>query len=288
MALPRATVSPFSLTGSEEDLISPQLATKLQCTMQPFDLDVDAFTPGICTRITQIATKVQFSVQQAPFERDFLVSPLTGCDMLIGNPWMTTHVPLIDSKSSTFFIIEDVPSPITITCDRSLPGVIEGDYNVFKRGIWYWSGFCKASCRQGEGASYVKRDVKHVVSGFAASFLLTTAVVSSDLLAAGSAHALDSTIVQTAFQRACVGCHVGGGNIIQPGATLTSSDLQRNGLSSTDDIYKIIYSGKGRMPGFGERCAPRGQCTFGPRLSDKEIRSLADFVRLQADQGWKQ
>ncbi|MCO5574588.1 hypothetical protein L7F22_028376 [Adiantum nelumboides] len=155
--------------------------------------------------------------------------------------------------------------------------------------IWYWSGFCKASCRQGEeGGSYVKRDVKRAVSGFAASFLLTTAVVSSDLLAAGSAHALDSTIVQTAFQRACVGCHVGGGNIIQPGATLTSSDLQRNGLSSTDDIYKIIYSGKGRMPGFGELCAPRGQCTFGPRLSDKEIRSLADFVRLQADQGWKQ
>ncbi|MCO5563596.1 hypothetical protein L7F22_017243 [Adiantum nelumboides] len=72
--------------GSEEDLLSPQLATKLMCTMQPFDLDVDAFTPGIRTRITQIATKVQFSVQQAPFERDFLVSPLTGCDMLIGNP----------------------------------------------------------------------------------------------------------------------------------------------------------------------------------------------------------
>ncbi|MCO5547740.1 hypothetical protein L7F22_001191 [Adiantum nelumboides] len=47
-------------TGSEEDLLSPQLATKLQCTMQPFDLDVDAFTPGIRTRITQIATKVPF------------------------------------------------------------------------------------------------------------------------------------------------------------------------------------------------------------------------------------
>ncbi|MCO5593551.1 hypothetical protein L7F22_047565 [Adiantum nelumboides] len=108
-------------TGSEEDLISPQLATKLQCTMQPFDLDADAFTPGIRTQITQIATKVQFSVQQAPFERDLLVSPLTGCDMLIGNPWMTNHVSLIDSKSGTFFITEGVPSPVTITCDRSIP-----------------------------------------------------------------------------------------------------------------------------------------------------------------------
>ncbi|MCO5568550.1 hypothetical protein L7F22_022249 [Adiantum nelumboides] len=45
-------------TGCEEDIISPQLATKLQCTMQPFGLDVDAFTPGIRTRITQIATKI--------------------------------------------------------------------------------------------------------------------------------------------------------------------------------------------------------------------------------------
>ncbi|KAI5054936.1 hypothetical protein GOP47_0030081 [Adiantum capillus-veneris] len=138
-----------------------------------------------------------------------------------------------------------------------------------------------------EGVSYVKGDLKHGVAGFAATFLLTTAVVSSNLLAADSAHALDPAIVQTAFQRSCVGCHVGGGNIIQPGATLTASDLQRNGLSSIDDIYKIIYSGKGRMPGFGELCAPRGQCTFGPRLSDEQIRSLAEFVRLQADQGWK-
>ncbi|GKV36875.1 hypothetical protein SLEP1_g44960 [Rubroshorea leprosula] len=29
------------------------------------------------------------------------------------------------------------------------------------------------------------------------------------------------------FQKACIGCHDGGGNIIQPGATLFTKDLER-------------------------------------------------------------
>ena len=40
------------------------------------------------------------------------------------------------------------------------------------------------------------------------------------------------------------------------------------------------------MQGFGENCTPRGQCTFGARLQDDEIKLLAKFVKLQADQGW--
>lgn len=38
--------------------------------------------------------------------------------------------------------------------------------------------------------------------------------------------------------------------------------------------------------GFGENCKPRGQCTFGPRLQEEEIRLLAKFVKIQADRGW--
>lgn len=38
--------------------------------------------------------------------------------------------------------------------------------------------------------------------------------------------------------------------------------------------------------GFGERCTPRGQCTFGPRLQEDEIKLLAEFVKAQADRGW--
>ncbi|EPS71609.1 hypothetical protein M569_03154, partial [Genlisea aurea] len=90
----------------------------------------------------------------------------------------------------------------------------------------------------------------------------------------------------TLFRRACIGCHVGGGNILQPGATLFSRDLTRNGVDSEEEIYSVTYFGKGRMPGFGEKCSPRGQCTFGPRLKEDEIRVLAAFVRAQADQGW--
>lgn len=88
------------------------------------------------------------------------------------------------------------------------------------------------------------------------------------------------------FSRSCIGCHDGGGNVIQPGATLFLKDLQRNGVDTEEEIYKVTYSGKGRMPGFGENCTPRGQCTFGPRLQDDEIKLLAEFVKLQADKGW--
>ncbi|KAL7089675.1 hypothetical protein ACP275_13G198700 [Erythranthe tilingii] len=90
----------------------------------------------------------------------------------------------------------------------------------------------------------------------------------------------------TLFRRACIGCHVAGGNIIQPGATLLSKDLQRNGVDTEEEIYRVTYYGKGRMPGFGENCTPRGQCTFGPRLREDEIQLLARFVKSQADQGW--
>ncbi|CAK7336993.1 unnamed protein product [Dovyalis caffra] len=88
------------------------------------------------------------------------------------------------------------------------------------------------------------------------------------------------------FNRACIGCHDAGGNIIQPGATLFTKDLERNGADTEEEIYRITYFGKGRMPGFGENCTPRGQCTFGPRLQDEEIKLLAQFVKSQADQGW--
>lgn len=42
----------------------------------------------------------------------------------------------------------------------------------------------------------------------------------------------------------------------------------------------------GILQGFGEKCTPRGQCTFGARLQDEEIKLLAEFVKLQADQNW--
>ncbi|CAN1221111.1 Cytochrome c6, chloroplastic [Linum grandiflorum] len=83
----------------------------------------------------------------------------------------------------------------------------------------------------------------------------------------------------TLFSRSCIGCHDGGGNIIKPVS-------QENGVDTEEAIYQITYFGKGRMPGFGETCTPRGQCTFGPRLKDEEIKVLAEFVKSKADHGW--
>ncbi|WRX27994.1 Cytochrome c-like domain - like 2 [Theobroma cacao] len=106
------------------------------------------------------------------------------------------------------------------------------------------------------------------------------------LLGAALAQTVDIQRGATLFRQACIGCHDGGGNIIQPGATLFTKDLQRNGVDTEEEIYRVTYFGKGRMPGFGESCTPRGQCTFGPRLKEDEIKLLAEFVKLQADQGW--
>uniref|UniRef100_A0A453B9N5 Cytochrome c-553 n=1 Tax=Aegilops tauschii subsp. strangulata TaxID=200361 RepID=A0A453B9N5_AEGTS len=88
------------------------------------------------------------------------------------------------------------------------------------------------------------------------------------------------------FRKACIGCHDTGGNILQPGATLSMKDLERNGVATEEEIYNITYYGKGRMPGYGEQCTPRGQCTFGPRLPEEDIKMLAAFVKSQAENGW--
>lgn len=104
----------------------------------------------------------------------------------------------------------------------------------------------------------------------------------------GAAYAVEGVAEEsiTIFERSCAGCHAGGGNVLQPNATLFAKDLDRSGMANADGIFQITYFGKGRMPGYGEKCTPRGQCTFGPRLSDSDIRALAEFVRLQADLGW--
>jgi cytochrome c6 len=74
---------------------------------------------------------------------------------------------------------------------------------------------------------------------------------------------------------------------VAAGATLFTADLQRNGVGEPDSLYQLIYSGKGKMPGFGKECAPKGKCTFGPRLEDEEITALTQYVLDRAAQEWK-
>jgi len=87
--------------------------------------------------------------------------------------------------------------------------------------------------------------------------------------------------------RGCVGCHAVGGNVVVPSATLFTKDLERNGLATKDDIANLIALGKGKMPGYGVACAPKGACTFGPRLEAEEIDALASFVFERAGKDWK-
>lgn len=89
------------------------------------------------------------------------------------------------------------------------------------------------------------------------------------------------------FSTTCAGCHAGGGNIVKREATLKLSDLSKYGLDSPEALFDIIYFGKGSMPGYGEKCQPRGQCTFGKRLNDDEIRSLATYIIENAREEWK-
>lgn len=72
------------------------------------------------------------------------------------------------------------------------------------------------------------------------------------------------------------------------GATLFPADLAKNGVESPEALYKIIYSGKGKMPGYGLECAPKGACTFAKRLTDEEVKGLADYVLERAADGWRQ
>lgn len=89
------------------------------------------------------------------------------------------------------------------------------------------------------------------------------------------------------FAVSCAGCHVGGGNIVQAGATLFQADLEKNAVADSASLYQLIYAGKGRMPGFGQDCAPKGKCTFGKRLTDEEVQQMTDYVLQQAANNWQ-
>lgn len=114
--------------------------------------------------------------------------------------------------------------------------------------------------------------------------LFSTAAALAVTLSAGSA--LADTSAET-FNKTCAGCHAAGGNVVSAGKSLFPMDLQRNGVNDADTIYNLIYGGKNKMPGYSQDCQPKGQCTFGARLSDEEVRGLAEYVVEQSKLDWK-
>uniref|UniRef100_A0A0A9GY94 Cytochrome c-553 n=1 Tax=Arundo donax TaxID=35708 RepID=A0A0A9GY94_ARUDO len=151
---------------------------------------------------------------------------------------------------------------------------------------------CSGSLKQAHPGRAARFAVAAVAgTGRAVAPLLAAALLLADAppgLPAATPPAFAQAVSEGAalFRKACIGCHDMGGNILQPGATLFLKDLERNGVATEEELYSITYYGKGRMPGFGEKCTPRGQCTFGPRLSEDDIKLLASFVRSQAENGW--
>ena len=111
-------------------------------------------------------------------------------------------------------------------------------------------------------------------------------VATGIVLTASPVWAFDGDAAGAFSSRGCVGCHAAGGNVVSASATLFSQDLERNGLTSKDDIARVIELGRVKCPGTGGVRA-EGACTFGARLDAEEIDALAAFVLERAGEDWK-
>jgi cytochrome c6 len=138
----------------------------------------------------------------------------------------------------------------------------------------------RASSRPARG---VARDASETAPPTGAIAAIATGII----LTTSPVWAFDGDAAGAFSSRGCVGCHAAGGNVVSASATLFSRDLERNGLTSKEGIARVIELGKGKMPGYGETCAPKGACTFGARLNAEEIDALATFVLERAGEDWK-
>jgi len=87
------------------------------------------------------------------------------------------------------------------------------------------------------------------------------------------------------FLNSCAACHAGGGNVVARGKTSDRAALAKNQVDNTEAIATLVRNGRGQMPGFGEACAPKPACTFGPRLVEEEVLAVAEYVDARADDG---
>ena len=76
------------------------------------------------------------------------------------------------------------------------------------------------------------------------------------------------------FQAHCVGCHVGGGNVMRRSKTLKLAALQRNGITSAQAVALIAENGVGRMG------------AYGSVLGEGGPEAVATYVWDQAQAGW--
>lgn len=117
--------------------------------------------------------------------------------------------------------------------------------------------------------------------------LSTSCVLAAMVMAFSPMPAHSSDKAASLFENTCAGCHAGGGNVVRRDATLAYDDLQKFNVTSPEQLFELIYNGRGSMPGYGEKCSPKLACTFAKRLSDDEINELSLFVLNRAKNGWK-
>jgi len=117
--------------------------------------------------------------------------------------------------------------------------------------------------------------------------LSTSCVLAAVVMALSPMPAHSSDKAASLFENTCAGCHAGGGNVVRRDATLAYDDLQKFNVTSPEQLFELIYNGRGSMPGYGEKCSPKLACTFAKRLSDDEINELSLFVLDRAKNGWK-
>ncbi|QDZ24362.1 cytochrome c [Chloropicon primus] len=115
---------------------------------------------------------------------------------------------------------------------------------------------------------------------------LPLALLATLLVGSSDAQAWAGEGGEALFQNKCVGCHANGGNVLAAGKGLQIQDLERNQVAAIEDVVSITYYGKNKMPGFGEKCAPAGKCTFAARLTDAEVRDVSQYVLQRAQEGW--
>ena len=102
-------------TGSAYDVISASLVQKTNVPTCAIPLiHVSGFAQGMDSQLTQACPSVLFSVQTTTFHRPFVVSPLVGCDMILGIQWARDFAPKIDWEALVLTLRLLDGTPITI------------------------------------------------------------------------------------------------------------------------------------------------------------------------------
>ena len=98
-------------------------------------------------------------------------------------------------------------------------------------------------------------------------FIFICALVVVPACTGGGAKLDPDTAGKALFEQNCASCHKSGGNVVNPQKTLSRSDREANGITTADDVIKVM-----RNPG-------PGMPAFGPDvLTDDEARAVAEFV----------